>query len=138
MNICIICYANYCRSPVAEQILQNRYPNNNFSSAGIKPIYKADMDTRSKNFLNSIGITPKLHTPKGVNTLILKKSDLALVMDLMLLMELNKKFPKYKNKIKLFTFQSPDKRIVDPYSFDLDNYNRVMSDIESVCDSLNF
>ena len=51
-SICFICHANYCRSPVAEMLLKEKYKNSiNVSSAGLRPMVTAGMDPRSLNFL---------------------------------------------------------------------------------------
>ena len=73
-QICIVCFANFCRSPVAEIILNNLYGNEyNFFSAGIQPLPKADMDLRSQSFLSSREYNFSIHNPKKINNNLLVK-----------------------------------------------------------------
>ena len=51
-SINIVCYANYCRSPAAEQILRNIHQDKfKFQSSGLNPLIKSNMDPRSVRFL---------------------------------------------------------------------------------------
>ena len=58
-GICFICMANYCRSPVAEALLRKYLKNDlvNITSAGLNPILKADMDSRSRKYLEKNHLT---------------------------------------------------------------------------------
>ena len=57
MRVAIICFANYCRSPVAEKILQSKeFDNVEFRSYGLNPKLASQMDTRSVEYLKNIGI----------------------------------------------------------------------------------
>lgn len=129
--------ANYCRSPVAERILQHHNKNYLISSAGIEPIYDGGMDKRSQEFLLTKGYDISVHTPRRINDNILHESSLILAMDHHVLAILNKKFQKFKNKFRLFTFTSPGTVIYDPYKFNKDRYNEVMHKIEVISKNLN-
>ena len=60
--------ANYCRSPVVENLLKERFDHKyEFFSAGILPISQANMDTRSLAFLNENNVNHDFHTPKKIN-----------------------------------------------------------------------
>lgn len=137
-SFCIICIANYCRSPVLENLLKKRFNNEfEFYSAGISPIYKPGMDPRSNEFLNSNGIKNIIHTPKRLNNKMLDYFDFLLAVDVFVLMELNKKFSKHKNKIKLATAEFKDIDIIDPFRFDDDKYLKVMEDIRFLSKNMN-
>ena len=67
-NVCVVCYANYCRSPVAERLLQKKLGSKyKVISAGINPIYIGGMDKRSISYLEKKGLSNTLHTPKKIN-----------------------------------------------------------------------
>ena len=69
--ITIVCFANYCRSPVAEALLSDRLTSDyEIISAGLEPVVKSGMDERSSKFLDSIGLPKKVHVPKKINTQI--------------------------------------------------------------------
>jgi len=137
-SFCIICIANYCRSPVLENLLKNKFKDRyEFYSAGINPLYKPGMDPRSTDFLDTNGIKNIIHTPKRLNQKMVDYFDYLLAIDLFVLMELNKKFSKYKYKIKLATAEFNDIDIIDPYRFDHENYLKVMEDIKNLSKKIN-
>lgn len=135
-KICIVCFANYCRSPVAERILAARFPKKIISSAGLNPIGRAGMDLRSRAFLDENNYPMILHTPKKISKKILDNNDLILAMDELILFELNKLFPKYTNKIKLITFKVPKIKLIDPFNADQMDYLDIMNKIETVCKNM--
>ena len=64
-SFCIVCIANYCRSPVAENLLKNRFNESyEFFSAGISPMSMPNMDPRSLKFLKENDVIHNFHTPK--------------------------------------------------------------------------
>ena len=59
--------ANYCRSPVAEILLNIRFKDYiNFTSAGLIQFDKVGMDIRSSNFLIEKGINNFFHQPRNL------------------------------------------------------------------------
>ena len=46
-----VCFANYCRSPVAEQLMQEIQRKIQYYFSRDKPLNKPEMDPRSRNFL---------------------------------------------------------------------------------------
>ena len=136
MNICVVCIANYCRSPVAEVILKNRFEDYKISSAGINPLYDGGMDLRSRNFLINNKYKPIIHTPNKINIKKISESDIVFSMDFMVLAELNRLFPKYKNKFKLFSYQFENIDLSDPYKLDNLNYLKIMKNIEYIANKI--
>ena len=67
IDILVVCFANYCRSPVAEVILKRSLPNLNIESAGIVPMTDPDMDNRSRQFLVEIQYKPGVHNPSRIS-----------------------------------------------------------------------
>lgn len=135
-NIEIICIANYCRSPVAEKILSHsRNKNFIFSSSGLNPIPKPFMDPRSQKFLKEKGIDNVFHNPRLITKSILSNSDILLAMDLKILNVLNHKFPEYRKKFKIFSYQEPNIDLSDPFNYRNDEYIEVMNNINKLCDT---
>lgn len=135
MKICVVCMANYCRSPVAEVLLNER-GNINAISAGISPIISSDMDPRSRLYLESLGLNPQPHIPRPISNEIFKEYDLILAADTFVLMKLNSKFSKFINKIKMLSFQNPKLKLKDPFKLDEEEYLLVMDDIKTAVDSI--
>ena len=115
-KVCIVCFANYCRSPVAEAILNHLYSDHiEAISAGISPFIGSSMDKRSSEFLFSKNIENKIHTPKKISLEIVDNSDYIFAIDPMILMQLNKLFPSKAAKIKLLNHHVPRLIMRDPF-----------------------
>ena len=137
-SFCIVCIANYCRSPVAENLLKKRFGQKyEFFSAGIAPISLPSMDPRSLKFLQENDANHSFHTPKKVNTKMLDYFDKFLAVDFFVLNRLNISYPKYKHKFALLTMHFNDINIVDPYQFQADEYMKTMDDIKYVAGNIN-
>ena len=137
-TFCIVCIANYCRSPVVENLLRKRFNEKyEFFSAGISPISLPSMDKRSLEFLKQNNVEHNFHTPKRVNNKMLNYFERFLAVDPFVLNKLNSTYPKYKHKFCSLTAQFSEINIVDPYRFDAENYTRVMNDIAHVVENIN-
>ncbi len=138
-SFCVVCIANYCRSPVAENLLKKRFGRKyEFFSAGIAPISMPSMDPRSAKFLKENNINFTLHTPKKINSRMLNYFDQFLAIDFYVLSKLNAKFPKYRHKFVSFTSQFSDINIPDPYHFQADDYLRTMQNIKHAAEKIVF
>ena len=73
------------------------------------------MDKRSLDFLKQNNITHSFHTAKKINNKMLNYFDYFFAVDHIVLNELNKQFPKFKNKFVLLTAQFKDRNIIDPW-----------------------
>lgn len=137
-SFCIVCIANYCRSPVFEALLEERFQGEyEFFSAGISPAHKPNMDPRSIEFLKNNNIPYKIHTPKRLNKRMLNYFDHILAVDAYVLFELNRLYRKYSHKISLITSYYENVDIIDPFKFDLIKYNEVMEKISFIAKDLD-
>ena len=130
--------ANYCRSPVAEYLLKERFGHEyEFFSAGISPISQPNMDARSLAFLKENNVNHDLHTPKKINKRMLNYFDKFLAVDYLVLNQLNIAYPKYKHKFQSLTNQFRDINILDPYQLQADEYIKIMNDIKHISENIN-
>ena len=138
-SITIVCFANYCRSPVAEALLNLRFGDHfSFNSAGIKPFESSGMDPRSGRFLKErFNIEYPFHVPKIINKRIIESSFMIFAMDHIVLTALNQKYFKYSKKIKVINFLSRKVNIPDPYNFEINDYFEVLERIESVINEID-
>ena len=137
-SFCIVCIANYCRSPVTENLLKKRFGDKyEFFSAGIAPIALPSMDPRSLKFLLDHNIDHNFHNPKKINKKMLNYFDKFLAVDLFVLNQLNITYPNYKHKFHSLTSQFTDINIIDPYKFQTNEYVKVMNDIKYVAENIN-
>ena len=82
--------------------------------------------------MHSKDLKSKLHVPKKINLDIIKNFDIILAMDVMVLMALNKLFPKYMEKFKVYNFQNTSLSLRDPYQLRDDEYIEVMENIYKI------
>ena len=137
-SFCLVCIANYCRSPVAENLLKRRFGNTHeFFSAGISPISLPKMDPRSLKFLQENNVNHSFHTPKKISNKMLSYFDKFLAVDLYVLNQLNVMFPKHKQKFQCLTKQFRDINIIDPYQLQANEYMKIMNDIMYVSENIN-
>ena len=130
--------ANYCRSPVAENLLKIRFGDKyEFFSAGISPISQPNMDARSLAFLKENNVSHDFHTPKKINKKMLAYFDKFLAVDYFVLNQLNIAYPKYQHKFQSLTKQFRDINILDPYQLQPEEYAKIMNDIKYVSENIN-
>ena len=133
MRILVVCVANYCRSPVAEKILQEILNGHDISSAGINPYPSTMMDSRSLDFLQKKNIKDTNHLPKRVTREMIDYHDLVLAMDITVLHFLNDLSPNNKSKYKIFNFLDNSISVTDPFKFSEHEYNLIMKNIHELC-----
>jgi len=136
--IAVVCHANYCRSPVAEYLLEYYLKDKyKYISAGIFPITTIGMDPRSHKYLLSKNIKVDLHKPQKITRDIMNKSKIIFALDYLILQELNSNFKKFKNKIKILNFQNPKINLTDPYKFNDSEYEEIMNNIDLVIQNID-
>lgn len=137
-QICVVCVANFCRSPVAEHLLRIKFKNRfNLISAGINPISHPNMDPRSEKFLQSCGLENISHFPRKINKTIINDSEYVFALDHYVLSILNKVYGINFKKVKLLNFQNNKLLTPDPYRMGDSDYLEVMKNIKLISDSLN-
>lgn len=137
-SFCIVCIANYCRSPVAENLFKNRFGDKyEFFSAGISPISMPNMDPRSLKFLKENNVPHNFHTPKKINKQMLKYFDMFLAVDFYVLNQLNITYPRYRQKFRSLTMQFKNISITDPYQLPEDEYTKTMNNIKHIAEKID-
>lgn len=135
-KIGLVCYANYCRSPVAETILKNINTEYQFVSAGVSPHQKRSMHPFSEKFLRTNGYAIENSFPKKVNLDFLFSCDAIYAMDPIVFMQLIEKHKIYSKKIFLFNKDHRSLEIYDPFKFGEEDYFKCMKNIEYICKNL--
>ena len=79
-NILVVCVGNICRSPMAEYLLKQQYPRLYIESAGISGLTGHPADQKATLCMQRLGIDMSAHSAKKLNTDLIKKADLILVM----------------------------------------------------------
>lgn len=126
ITLLVICVANYCRSPVAENIFKKQL-NSNFSvkSCGLINYRKEGMDKRSKKFLEQLSFDSNNHVPKIISAELVNNANIIYALDKTIAQKIKKIFPEAGFKIQLINGKS----IVDPIRQDDASYEKTMQDI---------
>ena len=134
-KILFVCVANYCRSPVAEKVLNSLLSNNcSADSCGLHPKVDIKMDDRSKEFLMRKNIINCHHIPKKISKYLIDQANVVYAMDISVLQELKKIYKS--EKIKLFGCLDKDLYTPDPYRFKNQDYENIMHLINKGCESI--
>ncbi len=120
IKIEVVCYANYCRSPVFAAMLNQINPKKiNATSSGLYPMNKLHMDPRSSEYLFSNNIDTKNHYPRKFTKEIGLNSDIVIACDYEIFVQLNDNYRSIAQKVALISKHSNfNKPLQDPYKFD--------------------
>lgn len=131
--------ANYCRSPVAEQIFKEKYHESEFEfkSRGIIQFDLGGMDVRSQEYLNKLHKKVSFHQPRKVTKKEIQEAYIVYALDLKILMNLNKNYKKHTKKIKLLSLDDENIILSDPYRFNDYDYKEIMEKINYVCSNID-
>lgn len=142
MNILFVCTGNTCRSPMAEAILRDRYPQVAVQSAGVFAVDGVCASGNTYKALEECNITLD-HRSQPATEELLQWAELVLTMTSqhkeLLIME----YPEYEAKIytlKEYTGNADEESheydISDPYGGDLHVYRSTRAELEEQIDRL--
>ena len=116
-TILVVCVGNICRSPMAEYLLKQDYPQLMIDSAGISGLSGHPADDKAQLCMQHLGIDISGHIAKKLNAEHLKKADLILVMSKNQQAYIEQTWPFAKGKVfRLGHWQN--KNVPDPYQHD--------------------
>ena len=116
-NILIVCVGNICRSPAAEALLANKLEGKGLtiSSAGIGALVGNPMDKTAHEVLNDHGVEHTAHRARQVDSEMLHRADLILVMEQSHIQHIRQIAPEVHGKTFLLGKWLDDTEIPDPY-----------------------
>jgi protein-tyrosine-phosphatase len=135
-SYCVVCIANYCRSPVLEAFLKKNFIEHEFYSAGLAPMQSNSMDPRSIKYLEEHEIKNIVHNPKKISKKMLDYFDYFIAVDLFVLSELNLTYPKYTHKFFLATSHIDNVYLIDPYLMNNEDYRAIMNQIKTTSETI--
>ena len=129
-NILVVCIGNICRSPMAEYLLKQQYPQLNIESAGISGLIGHQADEKAQLCMQRLGIDMQPHIARKLNAELIKKADLILVMSNNQLKHIEQTWPFAKGKIfRLGHWQGQN--VPDPYQHDQTFFDQTCRNIQS-------
>ncbi|ANF26851.1 low molecular weight protein-tyrosine-phosphatase [Stutzerimonas stutzeri] len=116
-NILIVCVGNICRSPAAEAMLAHKLEGKGLtiSSAGIGALVGNPMDKTAHEVLNDHGVEHTSHRARQVDSEMLHRADLILVMEQSHVQHIRQIAPEVHGKTFLLGKWLDDTEIPDPY-----------------------
>jgi protein-tyrosine phosphatase len=116
-NILIVCVGNICRSPAAEALLAHKLEGKGLtiSSAGIGALVGNPMDKTAHEVLNDHGVEHASHRARQVDSEMLHRADLILVMEQSHVQHIRQIAPEVHGKTFLLGKWLDNTEIPDPY-----------------------
>lgn len=127
-NILVVCVGNICRSPIAEAVLTQQYPNKTIDSAGLSAVVGNGADPHALTVMTALGIDMSDHIAKQIDEPLVSKADLILTMSDNQTKWIEDRWPQCRGK----TFRIGhwiDQDIADPYRHDISVFEDARQDI---------
>ncbi len=127
-NILVVCVGNICRSPIAEAVLKQQYPNKNIDSAGLSAVVGNGADPNALAVMTELGIDMSEHIAKQIDETLVMRADLILTMSNNQSKWIEDRWPHCRGK----TFRIGhwiDQDIADPYRHELSVFEEARQDI---------
>ena len=113
-HIWTLCIGNICRSPIAEALLKQHFPEKTVWSAGLGALVGHSADPLSVEVATAYGVDLSAHRAQQVATWMCQTADLILVMEQSNKVALEQKYPLVRGKVfRLGELRKFD--IADPY-----------------------
>ena len=127
-NILVVCVGNICRSPIAEALLKQRYPDKAIDSAGVGALVGYPADPAALEIMTKQQLDINNHVAKQIDEKLVLKADLIFTMSDSQTKWIEERWPFCRGKtFKLGHWQ--DKDIADPYKHDMSAFKTAYQDI---------
>ena len=127
-NILVVCVGNICRSPMAEALLKQRYPEKAIESAGVGALVGHSADPAALEIMAKQEINITNHVAKQIDESLAKKADIIFTMSEGQTKWIEERWPFCRGKtFKLGHWQ--DKDIADPYKHEMSAFETAYKDI---------
>ena len=139
-NILVVCVGNICRSPMAEALLKQRFPNKIIDSAGVGALVGHPADPAALEIMTNQQIDITTHVAKQIDEQLAKKADLIFTMSDGQTKWIEERWPFCRGKTFKIGHWS-DKDIADPYEHEMSAfetaYQGIVDGIEQWADKIS-
>ncbi|WP_298870014.1 low molecular weight protein-tyrosine-phosphatase [uncultured Psychrobacter sp.] len=127
-NILVVCVGNICRSPMAEALLKQHYPDKAIDSAGVGALVGHPADPAALEIMTERQLDITNHMAKQIDEKLAKKADIIFTMSDGQTKWIEERWPFCRGKtFKLGHWQ--DKDIADPYKHEMSAFQTAYQDI---------
>ena len=127
-NILVVCVGNICRSPIAEALLKQRFPNKNIDSAGVGALVGHPADPAALEIMTEQQLDITKHVAKQLDEILAKKADIIFTMSDGQTKWIEERWPFCRGKtFKLGHWKNKD--IADPYKHEMSAFETAYQDI---------
>ncbi|MDS1140066.1 low molecular weight protein-tyrosine-phosphatase [Pusillimonas sp. SM2304] len=136
-SILLVCIGNICRSPVAEALLSQHFPDKTVCSAGLAALVGRPADSTAQDIANQHGLDLSAHRAQQITGAMCTGADLILVMESDQQRELATRYPLARGKIRCLG-ELPDGQrfdVADPYRKPRDAFEQAYAAIERGVDN---
>ena len=127
-NILVVCVGNICRSPMAEALLKQRFPEKNIDSAGVGALVGHSADPAAIEIMQAQNIDISTHVAKQIDEKLAQKADLIFTMSEGQNKWIEERWPFCRGKtFRLGHWDGKD--IADPYKHDTSAFQTAYEDI---------
>lgn len=132
-NILVVCVGNICRSPMAEALLKQRFPEKNIDSAGVGALVGYSADPAAIKIMEEQNIDITTHVAKQIEENLVHRADLIFTMSDSQNKWIEDRWPFCRGKTFKLGHWS-DKDIADPYKHEISAFMNAYKDIVSGID----
>ena len=127
-NILVVCVGNICRSPMAEALLKQRYPDKAIDSAGVGALVGHPADPAALEIMTERQLDITNHMAKQIDEKLAKKADIIFTMSDGQTKWIEERWPFCRGKtFKLGHWMNKD--IADPYKHEMSAFETACQDI---------
>ena len=127
-NILVVCVGNICRSPMAEALLRQRFPNKDIDSAGVGALVGHPADPAALEIMAKQDIDITSHIAKQIDENLAKTADIIFTMSDGQTKWIEERWPFCRGKtFKLGHWMNKD--IADPYKHEMRAFKTAYQDI---------
>ena len=127
-NILVVCVGNICRSPMAEALLKQRYPDKAIDSAGVGALVGYPADPAALEIMTKQQLDITNHVAKQIDEKLVLKADLIFTMSDSQTKWIEERWPFCRGKtFKLGHWTDND--IADPYRHEITAFETAYQDI---------